>query len=198
MIAFLKGVLIEAWPDRVVLDVRDVGYEIRIPSSTFNKLPASGQTLMLFTVLSIRETEHTLYGFASRQERDLFTLLVNYVSGVGPKMALAILSGTTPSGFQAAVTLRDHATLSRIKGVGKKTAERIIVELHDKMGFGATVSALTGATAGSTTMQSPVFNDSLLALISLGYKQPEALSALEKAGLQETVEASVRGALKHL
>ncbi len=197
MISYLKGELVESWPDRAVIDVRDVGYEVRIPTTTFEKLPLSGQSITLYTVLAVRETEHTLYGFYSRQERNLYNLLVNYVSGVGPKMALSIISGASPANFQAAVAARDTATLSKIKGVGKKTAERIIVELQDKMGLGATSTSIIPADSPADPAAQTI-NDAVLALVSLGYKQPDALKAIEKIETRESVEAIVRDALKHL
>jgi len=188
---------VESWPDRAVIDVRDIGYEVRIPATTFEKLPLSGQPVTLYTVLAVRETEHTLYGFYTRQERNLYNLLVNYVTGVGPKMALSIISGASPANFQAAVATRDSATLSKIKGVGKKTAERIIVELQDKMGLGTT-PASTRTSDTSTDPAAQTINDAVLALVSLGYKQPDALKAIEKIETRESVEAIVRDALKHL
>ncbi|MEM6822456.1 MAG: Holliday junction branch migration protein RuvA [Verrucomicrobiota bacterium] len=196
MISFLKGVLVESWPDRVVMDVRDVGYEIRIPASTFEKLPLPGESVVLQTVLAVRETEHVLYGFWTRQERDLYNLLVNHVTGIGPKMAISILSGCTPNRFQAAVAARDTASLSKIKGVGKKTAERIVVELQDKMGLSAT--PFPTAHLDESQEGGQLLNDAILALVSLGYKQPDAVKAIEKVETRESIESIVRDALKHL
>jgi Holliday junction DNA helicase RuvA len=197
VISYLKGELIESWPDRVIIDVHDIGYEVKIPTTTFEKLPLSGEKITLYTVLAIRETDHTLYGFRTRQERNLYNLLVNYVSGVGPKMALSIISGASPANFQAAVASRDAATLSKIKGVGKKTAERIIVELQDKMGLGASPISISSDTPDDSPAGQTI-NDAVLALVSLGYKQPDALKAIEKTETRASVEAIVRDALKHL
>lgn len=187
----------ESWPDRAVIDVQDIGYEVRIPATTFEKLPLSGQAVTLFTVLAVRETEHTLYGFYTRQERHLYHLLVNHVTGVGPKMALSIISGASPANFQAAVAARDVTTLSKIKGVGKKTAERIIVELQDKMGLGTTPTSVSTADSPADPSAQTI-NDAVLALVSLGYKQPDALKAIEKTESRESLEVIVRDALKYL
>src|SRR6476646_7052346 len=126
MITFLKGVLIEALPTRAIVEVHGIGYEILIPLSSYDKLPGPGQELKILTHLAVREDAHILYGFMSAAERDLFRLLVNNVSGIGPKLALAVLSGMSVTSFKAAVVNSDVASLSKISGLGKKTAERII------------------------------------------------------------------------
>ena len=125
MIAFLAGQLVEALPTHVVVEVQGVGYEVFIPLSSFDKLPAPGNPVRLLTHLAIREDAHVLYGFATAAERDLFRLLINTVSGVGPKLALSILSGMSPVVFRGAIASGDVKALSRISGVGKKTAERL-------------------------------------------------------------------------
>lgn len=198
MIAFLQGKVAEALPGRVVLDVGGVGYEVLIPLSTFEKLPAGPGPMLLHTVLVVREDAHTLYGFATRPEKDLFVLLTQHVSGVGPRLALAVLNGCSPGQFRAAVSAQDTAFLSRIKGVGKKTAERIVVELKDKLGMDASISTAPTAPGTSTAPGSGPLGDALLALMSLGYKQADALAALQKAGPQDSVEAMVREALRRL
>ena len=134
MITFLNGRLIEALPTQAVVDVQGVGYEVLIPLSSFDKLPQPGNNVKLLTQLIVREDAHTLYGFASAAERDLFRLLINNVSGIGPKTALNILSGMNAVAFRGAVANGDVKALSQISGVGKKTAERIVVELRDKVG----------------------------------------------------------------
>ena len=133
MITFLHGQLVEALPTRVVVDVNGVGYEALIPLSSYNRLPPPGQPVRLLTQLVVREDAHTLYGFMTAEERDLFRLLVNTVSGIGPKIALNILSGINVTAFRGAVANGDVKALSQISGVGKKTAERMIVELRDKI-----------------------------------------------------------------
>ena len=134
MITFLHGKLVESLPTQVIVDVNGVGYEALIPLSSYDKLPAPGHEVKLLTHLVVREDAHTLYGFMSGAERDLFRLLINTVSGIGPKIALNVLSGISVTAFRGAVAGGDVKALSQISGVGKKTAERIVVELRDKVG----------------------------------------------------------------
>ncbi|NJK93196.1 MAG: Holliday junction branch migration protein RuvA [Blastochloris sp.] len=197
MIAFLKGTLMDVLPNKVILEVRDIGYELLIPLSTFDRLPQPGQNLLLHTYLQVREDAHLLYGFFSRQERDLFLLLINTVSGVGPKLALAVLSGCSPDQFQSAVALQDVAYLSKIKGLGKKTAERIVLELKDKVGLTATLPGGSPSSAPADAGQKQL-NDAVLALIALGYKQPDAIKAVTSVGGKASLEETVREALKAL
>lgn len=198
MIAFLDGQLVEAQPTHVVLDVRGVGYEVLIPLSSFDRLPAPGQPVRLLTHLAVREDAHVLYGFATGAERDLFRLLIHTVSGIGPKLALNILSGMTPVLFRGAVAAADVKALSRISGVGRKTAERIVVELKDKIGVAGAWEASSDQRSLSVADQR--VNDAVLALMALDFKQPEALESVRAAqavlGEQATVEALVRAALK--
>src|SRR5208282_5454712 len=134
MITFLNGKLVESLPTQVVVEVNGVGYEALIPLSSFDKLPPPGQPVKLLTQLVIREAAHVLYGFMTSAERDLFRLLVSTVAGIGPKIALNILSGMNATAVRGAVAGGDVKSLSQISGVGKKTAERIVVELRDKIG----------------------------------------------------------------
>jgi Holliday junction DNA helicase RuvA len=180
MITFLEGELVEALPTQVVINVGGVGYQVMIPLSSYSKLPAVGQRLRLLTHLVVREDAHLLYGFASTAERDLFRLLIAHVSGVGPKLGLAVLSGMSVEAFKGAVVAGDLASIARISGLGKKTAERIVVELKDKLGVAAeweAASAAHGPSASELAM-----HDAVLALISLGYKQIEAHKAVKQAG----------------
>lgn len=196
MIAFLNGVVVETLPTRVVLDVNGVGYEVLIPHSTYDKLPTQGTGVKLLTHLAVREDAHTLYGFATAEERDLFRLLCTHVTGVGPKLALAVLSGTTAVAFKGAVVAGDAAALAKIKGLGKKTAERIIVELRDKVGVSAAWEAASAQQAMSPQEQH--VNDAVLALISLGYKQTDAhkaVTAVMKRSPQAPTEDLIREAL---
>src|SRR5687767_5760119 len=135
MISFVHGTLLEAFPSHVTVEVNGIGYDVLIPLSTFEKLPVIGKGVKLLTHLTIREDAHLLYGFISAQERDLFRLLINTVSGIGPKIALNVLSGMSVTAFRGAVANGDIKSLSSISGVGKKTAERILVELRDKVGM---------------------------------------------------------------
>jgi len=197
MIAYLRGTLVESLPTRVVLEVREVGYEILIPISTFETLPLPpAKDVKLLTYFQVREDAQILYGFASKDEHDLFNLLLTHVSGVGPKLALAFLSGCATDQFRTAVIHQDVAFLSSIKGVGKKTAERVVLELKDKVGVTEVWASASSAVALPVGQQRT--NDALLALMALGYKQPDALKALQAVGSKETVEELVREALKKI
>src|SRR5208283_5820224 len=169
MITFLQGKLVEALPTQVIIEVNGVGYEALIPLSSFDKLPQPGQPVKLLTQLVIREDAHILYGFMSAAERDLFRLLVNSVSGIGPKTALNILSGMNVVVFRGAVANGDVKSLSQISGVGKKTAERIVVELRDKVGASGAWEAMSAQRGLSDGDQK--INDAVLALMALGFKQ---------------------------
>ena len=147
MIAFLRGKLVALQPTQVVVEVQGVGYEALIPLSSYDRLPAAGQEIQLLTHLVVREDAHVLYGFMSSAERDLFRLLIQTVSGIGPKIALAILSGMNPTAFRGAVANADVQALSQISGVGRKTAERIVVELRDKLGPAAAWEASSAQRA---------------------------------------------------
>lgn len=196
MIARLRGKVLEAYPNRLVVDVQGVGYEVHVPLSTFDRLRAvEGLEVDLRTHLHIRETAHTLYGFASEEERDVFLMLIERVSGIGPAIAMAVLSGLPVAKFKSCVVAGNVAELSRIKGLGKKTAERIVLELKDKVGV---TDTWQDAAAGAV---SPSAADAELALIALGYKQVDARKAVRKV-LEEddaaAVEVLVRGALRVL
>jgi Holliday junction DNA helicase RuvA len=198
MITFLKGKLVEALPTQAIVEVHGVGYEVLIPLSSFDKLPAPGGDVLLLTHLAVREDAHVLYGFMTTAERDLFRLLINTVSGIGPKIALNVLSGMNVTAFRGAVAGGDVKALSQISGVGRKTAERIVVELKDKIGAaGAWEAASDRRTPGSAEQK---VNDAVLALMALGFKQPEAHDAVRAAlavlGDTATVEELVRACLK--
>ena len=198
MITFLRGKLVEALPTQAVLEVGGIGYEVLIPLSSYDKLPAPGQEFKLLTQLIVREDAHILYGFATAVERDLFRLLVNSVSGIGPKTALNILSGMNAVAFRGAVASSDVKALSQISGVGKKTAERIVVELRDKIGAAGALEAASARHGLSPDDQK--INDAVLALMALGFKQLEAHDAVRAAqamlGVSVTVEDLVRACLK--
>ena len=176
MITFLNGTLTAALPTQAVIDVRGVGYEVFIPLSSYDKLPAPGQSIQILTHLHVREDAQILYGFMTPSERDLFRLLVNNVSGIGPKLALAVLSGMSVDRFKAAVVNADIASLSKISGLGKKTAERIVLELKDKLGVVAAWEAASAEHA--PTAEQTQANEAVLALIALGYKQVDAHKAV--------------------
>lgn len=174
MIGRIHGKIIEKQPPQLLIDVQGVGYEIDAPMSTFYQLPNMGELVTLHTHLVVREDAQLLYGFASLGERSLFRTLIK-INGVGAKMALTILSGMNADEFVACVQDNDAAALVRLPGVGKKTAERLIVELRDKLKD----SLPAGSTISSTSLSSPTAvsspsGDAVSALISLGYKPQEA------------------------
>ncbi|MGN0865047.1 MAG: Holliday junction branch migration protein RuvA [Akkermansia sp.] len=196
MIAFLRGVVAEALPQCLVLDVNGVGYEVQVPLSTFDALnPHLGQTLTLKTHVHVRENGQTLYGFATDAERDIFRLLIERVSGIGPATAVAILSSLNVHAFKSAVVSGDVQAVARAKGVGKRTAERIILELKDKIGVASTWEA---QQAGTT---SEAAGDAELALVALGFKQGEAkkaIAALVRENPAATTDELIRGALRRM
>jgi Holliday junction DNA helicase RuvA len=200
MISFLRGTLVVALPTRIVVDVHGVGYRVDIPLSSFDRLPEPGTEIKILTHLAVREDSHQLYGFMSESERDLFELLVAHVTGIGPKAALSILSGMPVAQFKSAVVAGDIAMLARIKGLGRKTAERIVVELKDRVGVTAAWEAASADHAPSPAEQS--VNDAVLALISLGYRQVDAHKAVRSistAGVETMpTEDLIRRALRVL
>ena len=201
MITFLHGRLVEVLPTRVVIEVHGVGYEVLIPLSSFDKLPTPGSDVHLLTHLTIREDAHLLYGFMSSGERDLFRLLIDTVSGIGPKMALNILSGLSVTAFRAAVLAADVKSLASVSGVGKKTAERIVVELKDKMGgFGSPAALLTGSGPKPAPGTESRLTDAAAALSALGFKPMEAFEAVRAAvavlGTEASTEKLIRACLK--
>jgi len=198
MITFLHGKLVEALPTQVTVEVHGVGYEVLIPLSSYDKLPSTGGEVRLLTHLAVREDAQVLYGFMTAAERELFRLLINTVSGIGPKIALNILSGMNATAFRGAVANGDFNTLSQISGVGKKTAERIVVELKDKIGAPGAWEANSARRALPPDDQK--VNDAVLALIALGFKQVEAHDAvrasLNTLGPKVALEDLVRASLK--
>jgi holliday junction DNA helicase RuvA len=199
MITFLDGKLITALPTQAIVDVGGVGYEVFIPLSSYDKLPAAGQGVRILTHLHVREDAQILYGFMTAAERDLFRLLVNNVTGIGPKLALAVLSGMSVNNFKAAVVNSDVASLSKISGLGKKTAERIVLELKDKLGVAAAWEAASAMHA--PTPEQEQANEAVLALIALGYKQIDAhktVRELQEKGEAKPAEELVKLALKRM
>ena len=197
MIAYLQGRLAHALPTQVVVDVGGVGYEAFLPLSSFDKLPQPGSEVKLLTHLSIRDDAHILYGFMTDGERDLFRLLIRHVSGIGPKIALNVLSGTTTTSLRFAVANGDVKALSRISGVGKKTAERIVVELKDKLGD--EIAWAGDGVARELSADEQKVADAVSALIALGSKPKEAQEAVRGAiimlGPDTLVDEIVRAAL---
>lgn len=198
MITFLHGELVEILPTQITVEVHGVGYEVLIPLSSYDRLPNAGQEIKILIHMAIREDAHILYGFMSTQERELFRLLINTVSGIGPKIALNILSGMNATAFRGAVVNGDHKALSQISGVGKKTAERIVVELRDKFGASAGWEASSAKRGLSDSEQK--INDAVLGLMALGFKQVEAhdtvKAVIDKLGPNAALEDIVRASLK--
>jgi len=179
MIGQLRGIILEKQPPQLILDVRGVGYEIDAPMNTFYHLPDVGQEVLLYTHLSIREDAHHLYGFYAREERSLFRTLIK-VNGVGPRLALTVLSSMQPKEFVSSILNNDTESLVRLPGIGKKTAERLIIEMRDKLSnlYPHPVSALESAP--KTSSRNPIIQDAVSALITLGYKPQEASRAVSK------------------
>jgi Holliday junction DNA helicase RuvA len=197
MIVSLKGILMESHPTLAVVDVHGVGYEVLMPLSSTTQLPAIGQEVKIQTHLVVREDAQTLYGFMSTAEKELFRILINSVSGIGPKIALNILSGMTVERFRLAVS-----SGFRSGGIGKKTAERIVVELKDKVGLAFSGTLPSAGASGAYTL-SPLdksLADAVSALMTLGFKQADALTAAKAAqamlGPEASVEELIRASLK--
>jgi Holliday junction DNA helicase RuvA len=197
MIHHLEGTLVEKGPKRLIVEVGGVGFELLVSSETWNDTGLLGSRVRLLTHLAVREDSWTLFGFASEEERELFRLLLG-VQGVGPKLALGVLSGLSVESLRRAVGSGDVDALTAISGVGKKTASRIVVDLRDKVG------ALPGvrphpAEEGSDAL-SPVRDDAVDALVSLGYPRSVAREAVRgaRAGENESVEEVLKGALRRL
>ena len=191
MIGFLKGVLLAKHPPSLLLDVGGVGYEVEAPMSTFYALPDVGSRAELFTHLVVREDAHTLFGFASQAERQLFRDLLK-VSGIGARMALAILSGRSVGGFARCIRAGDVASLTRIAGIGKKTAERLVVEMRDRLERSPV--PVGGAGAASAASASDEAQD---ALVALGYKPAEAQRLIRSVSAEgKSTEEVIRAALQ--
>lgn len=194
MIGRLRGEILSKHPPVLLVDVHGVGYEVEAPMSTFYDLPAVGETATLFTHLAIREDAHVLYGFVREADRALFRALLR-VSGVGGKMALAILSGMTADEFSFCVQAGDVATLTRVPGVGKKTAERLIVEMRDRLENVTKVPGTVSVAAGAAT-ESPLA-EATSALVALGYKPADASRMVKGvAGDDMASEEIIRAALQ--
>ena len=196
MITFLQGTLVEKEPDRAVINVGGVGYAVLIPLSSYDRLPMAESPVKLLTYHHVREDAQILYGFATEAERDMFNRLLS-VSGVGPKLALTALSGLSVRELKVSIVGADIKRLSGISGIGKKTAERMVVELKDKFSAGEALEATAGI---DESMPGEVrLRDTVMALISLGYKQVEALklarAAAEKLGPDAPVEDLIRRSL---
>ncbi len=189
MIGRIAGKLLSKQPPQIVVDVLGVGYEIDVPMSTLYQLPAIGADITLLTHLTVREDAHLLYGFATDQERTVFRQLLK-ISGVGARTALSVLSGLSVADLHQAVSTQDSGRLVKVPGIGKKTAERLLLELRDKLKVTVIASAATGAI--------DVGSDIVNALLSLGYNDKEASWAVKQLPLGAGVNDGIRQALKLL
>lgn len=191
MIARLSGILIDKTPPQVVIDCHGVGYECEVPMSTFYNLPATGEKVVLLTQFIVREDAQLLYGFGSEQERATFRQLLK-VNGIGAKSALSILSGLSVDDLAQAVALQEPGLLTKVPGVGKKTAERLLLELKDKF----SIEGLT--TAGGAAQAKSASSDVLNALLALGYNERETLAAVKQLPADVSVTDGIKLALKAL
>lgn len=190
MIARLNGLLIEKAPPLIVVDCAGVGYEVEVPMSTFYHLPELGVKVTLLTHMVVREDAQLLYGFGTQQEKDTFRQLLK-VNGIGAKSALSILSGVSIDDLIAAISSQDVTLLTRIPGVGKKTAERLLLELKDKFDVVAGLGAASGSAKSAA-------QDVLNALIALGYNEREALASVKGLDADISVSEGIKKALKAL
>jgi holliday junction DNA helicase RuvA len=190
MIGRLCGILLEKNPPQLLLDVQGVAYEVDVPMSTFYNLPANGERVTLFTHLVVREDAHLLYGFGSENERRAFRQLLK-VNGIGAKIALSVLSGLSVAELAQAITLQETARLTRVPGIGKKTAERLLLELKDKLGADVTQAVGVNRTP-------PATSDIMHALLALGYSEKEASSAIRELPDGVAVADGIKQALKLL
>ena len=202
MIGRLKGILLEKQPPALLLDVNGVGYELETSMTTIYKLPETGVETILHTHFVVRDDAQLLYGFSERRERDLFRLLIK-VNGVGPKVALAILSGLDAETFVQCVQEQDAIALTRIPGIGKKTAERLVVEMKDRLGAwqASAVTSLPGlvAASGNQNESRQAAQDAVSALEALGYRAQDASKAI-KAVMEDGLDSQelIRRALKQM
>ncbi len=198
MIGRLRGDIIDKRPPWLLLDVNGVGYELEAPMSTFYDLPAVGATVTLVTHLAVREDAHTLYGFLREADRALFRDLLK-VTGVGARMALAILSGMDARRFAQCVEQEDHAALMRLPGIGKKTAERLVIEMRDRVGtLAAGLPATSAVPASRAPAEAAPLSDAIAALIALGYRPLDANRMARAADdgtktSEEIIRAALRG-----
>ena len=190
MIGRITGILAEKQPPHVLVDVGGIGYEIDVPMSTFYNLPANGERITLYTHLTIREDAHLLYGFGTEAERQAFRQLLK-VSGIGAKTALSVLSGMSVTDLANAIAAQETGRITKVPGIGKKTAERLLLELRDKFSAAVATITATGAAPSSET-------DILNALNALGYNDKEALWAVKQLAGDVSVSDGIRQALKLL
>jgi Holliday junction DNA helicase RuvA len=202
MITSISGTLVSATPLTAVIETGGLGYEVHIPVTTAERLPSPGQQAKLHTLVVYREDAHTLFGFATQEERDFFRLLVEKVTGVGPKMALSVMSKLSLPTLKAAIASGDVALLAKCPGIGKKTAERLVIELRDKLSpadLGTVVAGKSPAGGPAAPVGDRRLSDAVLALTALGYKSADADRAVRQAwialGSAASTEALIKKAL---
>ncbi|HKO88852.1 MAG TPA: Holliday junction branch migration protein RuvA [Burkholderiales bacterium] len=190
MIGRIQGVLLEKNPPQILVDCGGIGYDVEVPMSTFYNLPANGERVTLLTHLVVREDAHLLYGFSSEAERKAFRQLLK-ISGIGARTALAVLSGMSVADLAEAVATQEAGRLTKVPGIGKKTAERLMLELKDKLGVDLTMAVGVNRPAATSS-------DVLHALLSLGYNEREALAATKQLPEGLSVSEGIRQSLKSL
>ena len=200
MIATIRGILLECQPNLAVVEVGGIGYEVHVPLTTSEKLPAHGKEIKLHAHATYREDAQTLYGFGAREARDFFRLIIDKVSGIGPRIALNLLGSLSLPTLKSAIAAGDVGLLAKAPGLGKKTAERIVVELKDKvLPPGSTVAPAAAGTAPTVAQPVGPYQDAITALLTLGYKAPAADKAVRQAvealGPDATTEELIRKAL---
>ena len=190
MISQIKGTVLESTPLLVVLEAAGIGYEVHIPITTAEKVPTIGAECSLFIHSVYREDSATLYGFATREDRDFYRLLIEKVSGIGPKIGISMLSRMSTEILRSAIASSDVALLSKCPGIGKKTAERLVIELKEKVGLASTISApiMSGVSA---SVEPSTFQDAVASLVTLGYKPADADKLVRKAVSKLNASASV-------
>lgn len=199
MITSIQGTLATATPLLAVIELNGFGYEVNIPVTTAEKLPPPGATIKLHTVVIYREDAQTLYGFATPAERDFFRLMIEHVTGVGPKMALTIMSRLSLPLLENAIRAGDVGTLARCPGIGKKTAERLVVELRAKVGADGTGATALAAATGASNPADGAHRDAVAALVALGFRPADADQSVRQAALalgeRATTESLIKRAL---
>lgn len=199
MITSIQGILSAATPLSATIELNGFGYEVNIPVTTAEKLPSLGSPVKLHTLVIYREDAQTLYGFASTEDRDFFRLMIEHVTGVGPKMALSIMSKLSLASLAGAIRDGDIATLAKCPGIGKKTAERLVVELRAKVGATSATSPVLGSLgqeAGAGKSGDTRIRDAVMALAALGYKTETADEAVRRAALQLGTSATTEQLIK--
>lgn len=194
MITSIQGILTSATPLHAVIELNGFGYEVNIPVTTAEKLPATGASVKLHTLVIYREDSQTLYGFASPSERDFFRLMIEHVTGVGPKVALSIMSRLSLPMLESAIRVGDVGTLAKCPGIGKKTAERLVIELRAKVG--ASDQSGVPGTSEAAIPGGSTHRDAVAALIALGYKAADADQAVRRAALALGGKASTEALIK--